>query len=114
MTKKVISKKYGLQAINDFVIVEEEPIEATHDTASGLTKDVVASIKAGSLVIPEIAQYALEKFPFRGEVLSVGPKVQSVKVGDRIMFAKFGGQRWMENDKQYLTIRASDIHAIVT
>lgn len=113
MTKKEKSQS-GLKALNDICIIEEFPIEAQHDTASGFTSDVVSAIKSGTLVIPDIAQYALEKFPLKGKVLSVGNRVQSIKAGDVVLFARLGGMRWQDGDKQMIAIRECDIHALFT
>ena len=105
---------YSFKAINDLVIVEEDPMEPEVDKASGLTNDVVESIKSGKLHIPDIAQYALEKFPCKGKIISAGSLCKWVKVGQRVLFARLGGQRLLENDKSYVSIRESDIHAILT
>ena len=114
MTKKAV-KKSGFQALNDCYVIEEEPIEPTVDKASGFTPDVVSSIKSGLLVIPDVGQYALDKFPFRGKIISKGDKTRykEIQIGTRVMFARLGGQRWTENDSQYITIREKDIHAII-
>lgn len=106
--------KYTLKALNDFYIVEEEPIELTNDRDSGLTKDVVDSLKSGLLVLPDSAEYFANKFPFRGRVIAKGDRTRyDIPIGTRVMFARLGGQRWQDGDKQYLTLREQDIHAII-
>ena len=112
MTKKVKSQS-GLKAINDIVIIEEDAIAPEVDNASGLTKNVVDSIKGGKLFIPETAQYALEKYPCKGLVLSKGNLCKHVNEGDRVLFARLGGQRMLENGKSFVSIRERDIHAII-
>ena len=95
------------------LIVEEDPIEATADDGSGLTHDVLKSIKDGKLIVPDTAQYALEKYPYRGLVISIGSKVNLIKKGDRVMFARLGGMRFQEQGKQFIAIRERDILALV-
>lgn len=107
------SSSLGLRALNDYVIIEEEPIELTHDKASGLTEAVVEAIKGSKLVIPDSTEFYANKFPFRGSIVAAGPKVNLVKIGERVMFARLGGQRWTIAKKQMITIHQDDIHAIL-
>ena len=111
--KKATSKKLGLRALNDCVIIEEDPIELTQDKGSGLTKEVVEAIKDSRLVIPETTEFYANKFPFRGTIVAMGPLVKGLEIGDRVMFARLGGQRWAHNEKQMITIREIDIHAVL-
>ena len=108
--------KSSLQALNDFLIIEEEPIELTVESVSGLTKDVVGAIKEQRIILPDIAKNFADKFPFRGYVVSKGKDCtcDEVQVGSRVMFARLGGQRWVDCDKQYITIREKDLHAVLT
>ena len=86
----------------DRVIVEQEAAETT--TASGI-------------VLPDAAQ---EK-PQLGTILAVGPGRYNekgdltplqTKVGDTVIFSKYGGTEFKENGKEYLIIKESDILAI--
>src|SRR3990167_10270723 len=109
--KKVKSKKFGLTALSNFYIVEEDPIELTPDKGSGLTKEVANAIKGGLLVIPEIGEFYANKFPFVGTIVAKGDETRhkDLKIGTRVMFARLGGQRWQKDDKQYVTIQEDDI-----
>lgn len=109
-----VTENRPLKVLADTVLIEEFPIEAQADTGTGLTKDVVDSIKGGLLVIPDSAQYALEKFPFQGEAIAIGPKVKEVKLGDTVLFARLGGMRWQEGEKQVIAIRESDVLAVLS
>lgn len=111
--KTAKSKLSGLKAFRDMVFVKEDPIEPTIDKASGLTESVVDSINSGKLFIPDTAQYALEKYPYRGEVISVGEKVKIVSVGDRVIFGRLGGMRMNEGGEQFIALREMDILATV-
>lgn len=72
---------------------------------------------AGGIVLPDTAK---EK-PQKGEVVAVGSgklldngeRVPlEVKVGDKVIFAKYGGTEVKLNGKEYLILRESDILAI--
>ena len=82
-----------------------EPAEQEQRTASGI-------------VLPETAK---EK-PQRGTVLAVGPGsrgesgerlVMDVKVGDTVLFAKYGGTEIKIDGKNVLILREDDILAVV-
>lgn len=71
----------------------------------------------GGIFLPDTAK---EK-PQEGEVIAVGPGRRldngtvvppEVKVGDRVIFAKYGGTEVKINDEEYLILRESDILAI--
>lgn len=73
---------------------------------------------AGGIIIPDTAK---EK-PQQGEVLAVGPGARDesgkvvaldVKVGDVVMFAKWGGTEVKVNGEDLLIMKESDIIAIV-
>ena len=92
-----------LRPLGDRVWVE--PIEQEEVTASGI-------------VLPETAK---EK-PQQGKVLAVGPGVRNekgerqpldVKVGDRVLFAKYAGTEIKQDGTKYLIMRESDILAIL-
>ncbi|CAL7959287.1 cochaperonin GroES [Alphaproteobacteria bacterium] len=73
---------------------------------------------AGGIIIPETAQ---EK-PIEGEVVAIGNGVRDehgnvrpldVKVGDKILFAKWGGTEVKIDSVEYLIMKESDILAIM-
>ena len=75
-------------------------------------------VTAGGIVLPETAK---EK-PQKGVVLSVGPGdrddegkriAMDVKVGDTVLFAKYGGTEIKIDGKKLLILRESDLLAIV-
>jgi chaperonin GroES len=93
----------NLRPLGDRVWVE--PIENEEMTASGI-------------ILPETAK---EK-PQEGKVLAVGPGLRQddghyqlldVKVGDRVLFAKYAGTEFKHNGSKHLIMRESDILAIV-
>lgn len=71
------------------------------------------------IIIPDNAQ---EK-PTRGRVLAVGKGQvdkngtrvpMEVKVGDIVLFAKWGGTEFLVDGKEYLIIKESDVLAIIS
>jgi len=94
---------FNLKPLGSRVVVE--PIEAEDVTASGI-------------VLPETAK---EK-PQKGKVLSVGAGDRDddgkripmdVKVGDTVLYAKYGGTEIKIGGKKLLILRESDLLAIV-
>ena len=76
------------------------------------------SVTASGIVLPETAK---EK-PQEGEVLAVGPgKVMDngkrvapeVKVGQKVLFAKYAGTEVKMESQEYLILRDSDIMGVV-
>lgn len=95
--------KINLRVLNDRVLVKRS--ETQNRTSSGI-------------IIPETAK---EK-SFEGEVVAVGTgkilengsvKPVSVKVGDKILFAKYSETEVKYLDENYLLLREDDILAIV-
>lgn len=75
-------------------------------------------ITAGGIVLPESAK---EK-PQKGKVLSVGPGDRNekgdripmdIKVGDTVLYAKYGGTEIKVDGSKLLILRESDVLAIV-
>ena len=73
-------------------------------------------VSKGGIILPDTAK---EK-PQEGEIIAVGPgKIQDngtrlamdVKLGDRVIYAKYGGTEVKLKDKKLLIIRESDIIA---
>jgi chaperonin GroES len=92
-----------LRPLGDRVWIE--PIEQEETTASGI-------------ILPETAK---EK-PQEGNVLAVGPGARDdqgkriamdVKVGDRVLFAKYAGTEIKHEGTKHLIMRESDLLAIV-
>ena len=92
----------SLQPLEDRIVVK--PSEGEEMTASGL-------------VIPDTAK---EK-PQEGEVLAVGPgrfedgnRVPlDVKVGDKVIYSKYGGTEVKYGGEEYLVLSARDLLAVV-
>ena len=91
--------KLSLKPLGDRIVVE--PIEQEE-------------ITAGGIVLPETAK---EK-PQQGKVLAAGPGARDddgkripmdVKVGDKVLYAKYGGTEFKLDGKKLLILRESDI-----
>jgi len=75
-------------------------------------------VTKGGIVLPDTAQ---EK-PQEGEVIAVGPgklldsgklMPMDVKVGDKIIYAKYGGTEIKIDDEEYIILRQDDVLAIL-
>ncbi|MEA3337849.1 MAG: co-chaperone GroES [Chloroflexota bacterium] len=93
----------SLKPLGDRLLVK--PIEQEEKTASGI-------------ILPETAK---EK-PQEGEVLAAGPGARQddgtridmdVKVGDRVLYAKYAGTEIKIEGTKHLILRESDVLAIV-
>ena len=87
-----------IKPFEDRVLVEQEEVEES-TTKSGL-------------IIPDSAK---EK-PRTGKVVGVGTDeelAENIKVGDRIVFAKFTGDEFEFEGIKYLIISRSDILAVI-
>lgn len=92
-----------IRPLHDRIIVKR--VEKARQTASGI-------------VIPDTAA---EK-PEQGEVLAVGPgrrlndgsiAVPQLKVGDVVLFGKYGGQTVKLDDQEYLVLREDDVLGVI-
>ena len=94
--------KVAIKPLEDRVLVQANEAEQT--TASGI-------------VIPDTAK---EK-PQEGTVLAVGPgrfedgaRVPlDVKVGDKVLYSKYGGTEVKYNGEEYLVLSARDVLAVI-
>jgi chaperonin GroES len=94
--------KVAIKPLEDRIVVQASEAETT--TASGL-------------VIPDTAK---EK-PQEGTVLAVGPgrfedgnRVPlDVKVGDKVLYSKYGGTEVKYNGEEYLVLSARDVLAVL-
>ena len=94
---------FNLNPLDDRIVVKPSEEEAT--TASGL-------------VIPDTAK----ERPQQGEVIAVGPgkfedgqrTPMDVKVGDTVIYSKYGGTEVKIKGDEYLILSARDVLAIVT
>jgi chaperonin GroES len=87
-----------IKPFDDRILVEPEEVEE--------------SKSKGGIILPDTAK---EK-PRRGRVIEVGTDEEladKIKVGDTIVYAKFGGDEIEFKDKKYLIISRSDILAVI-
>ncbi len=92
----------SIKPLEDRIVVQ--PLDAEQTTASGL-------------VIPDTAK---EK-PQEGVILAVGPGRYEegkripldVKVGDVVLYSKYGGTEVKYNNEEYLVLSARDVLAVV-
>ena len=89
---------FGIKPLSDKVVIKRE--EAEEKTSGGLL----------------IASQAKEEPQF-ATVMAVGPGTDDVpmevKVGDRVVFAKYGGTEIKYNDEEYTILSQRDILAVI-
>ena len=86
-----------LKPLDDRVVIETKELEEKN---------------VGGIIIPDTAK---EK-PQIGEVIAVGTDdelKEMVKVGDKILYGKYGGTEVDIEDKKFLIVSRSDILAII-
>jgi chaperonin GroES len=96
-----VSRTFGLKPLDDRIAVH--PSEEEDTSASGL-------------VIPDTAK----ERPLEGEVMAVGPGrfedgqriPMDVRVGDRVIYAKYGGTEVKVDGEEYLILSARDVLAL--
>lgn len=93
-----------IKPLSDHILVE--PVKEEEETKTGI-------------LLPETAE---KERPEQGKVIAVGPgkKTSSgkiipleVRVGDRVLFTKYGPNEIKVDDKEYLVVREEDILAIL-
>ena len=94
----------SIKPLEDRIVIKQ--VEAEQTTASGL-------------VIPDTAK---EK-PQEGEVVAVGPGrwnedgdervPMDIKVGDKVVYSKYGGTELKRGAEEYLILSARDVLAII-
>jgi chaperonin GroES len=76
--------------------------------------------KIGNIIIPDTAK----ERPQMGEVVAVGDDIEVadrkqkklsdlVKVGDRVVYARYGGTEFKMDNEEYLLVSRNDILAVV-
>ncbi|MBC8511980.1 MAG: co-chaperone GroES [Dehalococcoidia bacterium] len=90
-----------LQPLGDRVVVRPTPKE---------------DVTKGGIVLPD----TVKEKPQEGKIIAVGPGrltdegkriVMDVKVGDTVLYAKYGGTEIKEDDEELIILRESDILA---
>jgi chaperonin GroES len=99
-----MAKKINIKPLADYVLIE--PIKEEEKTKAGI-------------LLPESAE---KEKPEKGKVIAVGPGKRdekgnlipvSVKVGQTVLFKKYGPDEIKVDDKEYLICKEEDILAIV-
>jgi len=84
----------NLQPLADRIVLEQ--LDSEEKTASGI-------------ILPDSAQ---EK-PSEGKVLAVGPDVKEVKVGDRVLYGKYGPNEVKVDGTELMIAKEEDVLAII-
>lgn len=92
----------NLKPLGDRVIIKQDEAEAT--TASGLYLATEAKEKPQTGVVLAVGEGKLDK---NGKHLPM-----PVKVGDRVIYGKYGGTDITIDDEEVLILRADDLYAV--
>lgn len=101
-TKSVASKNVGIRPLMGYVLVD--PVDAEDRTPSGI-------------ILPE----SVKEKPAQGIVLSTGEPIiiqgkeilPPVRVGDRVVYKKWGGDEIKVSGKEYKLVKFEDLMAII-
>lgn len=52
--------------------------------------------------------------PIQGEIIAIGDKVTALKVGDKVMYGKYGGQEIIVEGQQLLILQEQDVMGTLT
>ena len=83
-----------------------------------VVEPITDDLSAGGIALPETAK----EEPQRGIVIAVGPGQRNgsgqrlkmdVVVGDKVLFARYGGSSLKHEGKEYLILREDEILAII-
>ncbi len=94
----------NIKPLSDYILIK--PIKEEEKTKSGI-------------LLPETAD---KERPEQGEVIAVGPGKRNpdgkiitmdIKVGQKVLFTKYGPNEIKVNDKEYLIAKQEDILAII-
>lgn len=61
----------------------------------------------GGIILTEAVKH------FEGLVVAAGPKAVEVKIGDRVLFRQFGGEKQKVGDTEYRVLREGEILAVI-
>lgn len=92
----------NLKPLGDRVIIKQDEAETT--TASGLFLAGDSKEKPQTGTVLAVGEGRLDKDGNRVEV--------PVKVGDRVVYSKYGGNEILCDDEEVLIVRADDIYAV--
>ena len=94
----------NLRPLGDRVVVN--PIEREEKTKSGIVLPDTAKEKPQQGIVEAVGT---------GRILDSGKKVpMELKVGDKVLYAKYAGNEFKPDDVEYLIISEKDVLAVVT
>lgn len=64
----------------------------------------------GGIYLPDTAS---KEKPQQGEVIAVGPDFKGVEVGDKVLFARYGGTEVKMDEEEYLVLGKDDVLAVL-
>lgn len=74
-----------------------------------LSREELVDKTDSGIIIPETAK----ERPEQGKIVNVGDKIKDIKVGQKVIFSKYGPTEIKVGEKEYLIIKEEDILAII-
>ena len=98
-----------MRVLNKRVLIEPDPQDYQHQN-----QDVNKALKAGKLVLPEIAEGALKKVAFSGKIVGLAKDCTTgVKKGERVFFAQFAFTKIVLQGKELWLMDERDLYAVI-
>ena len=74
-----------------------------------LIEPITENVSSGGIYIPD----STKEKPMRGKVILAGPKAESVKGGDEVLYGKYAGIEAPLDGKEYLIMKEEDLLMIL-
>ncbi len=98
MSTATAKKKLKIEPLGDRIIIRRE--EADEKATPG-----------GRIVLPDSVRE--HERPSKGEVLAIGPKIESVAVGDVVYYTKYAGDEITQDEVEYTILREGDVMCVL-
>ena len=96
----------SLKPLNDNIIIEQDEMEFVDENP-----EVQRILKEGTIIAPD--KNSAIKSANTGTIVSWGDRCNyKYKVGQKIMFGRFGGSNFFHNDKKYRMLKEWELLAI--
>ena len=97
-----------LKVLGRRVLIKPEPNE--YVGVSSMVKD---SLKSGLLVLPETSEAEIRKVSNTGTVIGIGQECKYVKVGEKVLYARFSFEKVEDCTNSLILVNEDDIHAVI-
>lgn len=88
----------SIKLLFDNVLIDPDPVECAY--------------KSDSIVIPDIVKGFDADRPRTGKIVNFGPECNGLKKGEKVIYSKWGGAKFIINEKEHVIMKHRDILAI--